>query len=37
MRQWIVNNEIEISAPDLATAYELADAMGIVIESVEPA
>ena len=35
MTQWLVNNYIVIDAPDLASAYELADAMGIVIESIE--
>jgi len=35
MKLWLINNEFEIEAPDLSTAYELADAMGLVIESVD--
>ena len=35
MKLWIVNDEFEIEAIDLSTAYELADEMGIVIETIE--
>jgi hypothetical protein len=37
MKQWLVNDEFEIDAPDLSTAYEVANEMGIEIESIEPA
>jgi hypothetical protein len=35
MKQWLVNDEIEIDAPDLSTAYEVANEMGLEIESIE--
>jgi len=35
MKQFIINGEFEIDAYDLSSAYELADEMGIDIESVE--
>lgn len=35
MKTFLVNDEIEIEALDLSTAYELANEMGIEIESVD--
>lgn len=35
MRTYTVNGDIEITALDLSSAYEQANEMGIVIDSVE--
>lgn len=35
MKTFLVNGEFEIEARDLSTAYELANEMGIEIESVD--
>lgn len=35
MKTWLVNGEFEIDALDLSTAYELANELGIEIESVD--
>jgi hypothetical protein len=37
MKQWVVNEEFEIDAPDLSTAYEVANELCLEIHSIEPA
>jgi hypothetical protein len=35
MKLWLINDEFEIEAPNFETAYEVANEMGIVIETVD--
>jgi hypothetical protein len=37
MQRWIVNEEFEIEAPDLGSAYEVANELCFEIHSIEPA